>query len=146
MGAMDKQPTGELTPQEHTHLNEQIVRLESRLAGISDPRQRMDGNAELRRLKRLRWPAGELKPLWLMFPYQMGSLGWRMGRGEEYMEVWHAWYAELWPQELRDAYAAKYPEPEGWTGFYRSLDPQVSYLAPVVRLSRRALFGDLPDA
>ena len=83
----------------------------------------------------------ELEPPWVVFDYPPGSLGWRMGLGENYYNAWIKWWDNLWPQERRDAYAAKYPEPEQWSGFYHRRNPQLSP-TPLVRLSRKTLFGD----
>ncbi len=86
----------------------------------------------------------EMKPPFLEFPYPPGSLGWRMGWGEHYMEEWRAWYAKLWPQELRDEYALAYPETDDWKGFYVSLGPQDAPPGPVVKMSLKSLFRPLP--
>jgi hypothetical protein len=88
--------------------------------------------------------APEMKPPWLEFPmYPPGSMGWRMGHGEKYREEWDAWFAKLWPMELREEYAAQYPEPEEWRGYYARYNPQPTAI-PIVRLSRQTLFKPLP--
>ena len=65
-------------------------------------------------------PNRPLVPPWVTFPdYARGSMGWRMGSGED---EWH-WFWErftLLPEDERTAFIAKYPEPEGWEGIYES--------------------------
>ena len=67
---------------------------------------------------------GMLPPPWIAFPHiGLGSIGWRMGTGEDYWHVFHEWYAGL-PDVRKSALKAKYPEPTEvehgypWTGFY----------------------------
>ena len=60
----------------------------------------------------------ELLPPWKKYPQiPLGSLGWRMGFGEEYWIAWQKWYAELSPPP-RSQYQTAFPEPPGWSGFY----------------------------
>jgi hypothetical protein len=78
------------------------------------------------------------KAPWEAFPHiQRGSIGWRMGEGEEYWEKWMAWYRKLAAQSRRD-YQDLHPEPSGtsWIGFYSYIDELESegfygYLKPV---------------
>jgi hypothetical protein len=59
-----------------------------------------------------------MQPPWIAFPMiPFGSIGWRMGDGEDYWKRFDAWYRQLQPVH-RDRYAAEHPEPEGWSGFY----------------------------
>lgn len=67
---------------------------------------------------------GDFAPPWRAFPeIGLGSIGWRMGDGEDYWHIFHDWYADL-TAERKAAYKAKYPEPAQvahglpWTGFY----------------------------
>ena len=61
--------------------------------------------------------------IWLMFPQlDRGSIGWRMGSGEDYLAKWHKFYKHLNKKEKR-AYQSKYPEPLGWEGFYSGTFP-----------------------
>ena len=57
-------------------------------------------------------------PPWQKYPaIPLGSLGWRMGHGEEYWIEFVAWFSGQIPEAQRD-YASNYPEPIGWKGFY----------------------------
>ena len=67
---------------------------------------------------------GDLPAPWVAFPeIPMGSIGWRMGHGEDYWHIFDQWFRAL-TQTERNRIKAKYPEPaqvqEGlpWTGFY----------------------------
>lgn len=58
------------------------------------------------------------RPPWLQCPeIPAGSIGWRMGCGEDVLERWAKWW-NLQSSEQQRAYAAQYPEPAGWAGFY----------------------------
>jgi hypothetical protein len=68
-----------------------------------------------------------MKPPWAAHPeLPFGSIGWRMGYGEDYWMQFHRWYGALRP-DRRDQYERDHPEPEPWAGFYTrtraSLDP-----------------------
>lgn len=57
-------------------------------------------------------------PPWKKFPdIPLGSIGWRMGHGEDYWLEFDAWFKAKTPDH-RQRYAAENPEPTGWTGFY----------------------------
>lgn len=59
-----------------------------------------------------------MKPPWVEFPLiPRGSVGWRMGIGEQYWIKFDRWWKSLRP-EKREDYARENPEPEGWDGFY----------------------------
>lgn len=60
----------------------------------------------------------EQKPVWVAFPrIPWGSIGWRMGPGEDYWHAWVPWFKEQSP-EVRASYKRNWPEPQGWEGFY----------------------------
>ena len=58
-------------------------------------------------------------PPWIKYPnLPRGSMGWRMGLGESYLEQFDAWYN----RQHRDTHKSvwsEYPEPSDWQGFYR---------------------------
>jgi hypothetical protein len=59
-----------------------------------------------------------MNPVWVEFPdIPWGSIGWRMGHGEEYMRTWGNWFLAL-PLGERAIYRNQNPEPEGWAGFF----------------------------
>ena len=62
------------------------------------------------------------RPVWVAFPRTpWGSIGWRMGSGEVYWHDWMDWFRGLQEQE-RAAFATRWPEPEGWQGFYAYIE------------------------
>lgn len=59
-----------------------------------------------------------MKPPWQMHPdIAPGSIGWRMGRGEDYLQSFHEWFASLTPEE-QTKFKEQHPEPRDWRGFY----------------------------
>src|SRR6267142_1065903 len=59
-----------------------------------------------------------MNPPWKEFPHiPCGSVGWRMGPGEDFWHLWTRWYSSLSLEE-RAEYKAKWPEPTDWMGFY----------------------------
>lgn len=59
-----------------------------------------------------------MRPPWDVFPsIPLGSIGWRMGDGEEYWVKFSRWYDQLQPVR-REQYEREHPEPGGWAGFY----------------------------
>lgn len=53
------------------------------------------------------------KPVWVAFPkIPWGSIGWRMGPGEDYWHAWIAWF-KAQSAEVRSSYKETWPEPEG---------------------------------
>ncbi len=67
-----------------------------------------------------------MAPPWEAFPHvPAGSIGWRMGDGEDYWLSFANWFAGRSADE-KDRFAADHPEPEGWTGFYRQLGIQAA--------------------
>lgn len=63
-----------------------------------------------------------MQPPWKVFPgIPLGSIGWRMGRSEDYWVAFNDWYNRK-SREHRERYASGETEPEGWTGFYARKD------------------------
>lgn len=63
-----------------------------------------------------------IQPPWLALPkIPWGSIGWRMGAGEDYWWIWVSWFMDL-SQEKRDTYKHNWPEPEGWIDFYTAVE------------------------
>ena len=60
-------------------------------------------------------------PPWRLFPYEPGSMGWRMGCGEEYLFQFRRWYERL-DHESRARYRRRRPAPLYWYWFYWNLD------------------------
>lgn len=59
-----------------------------------------------------------MNPVWIEFPnIPWGSVGWRMGCGEDYWGKWNKWYSNL-PEADKAEYKKKWREVEGWEGFY----------------------------
>ncbi|WP_321363349.1 hypothetical protein [uncultured Celeribacter sp.] len=70
-------------------------------------------------LTRMRANAVDHKqPPWSAFPdYERGSMGFRMGPGEDYWFAFVKWIRSLSPSVLA-VFIARNPEPQGWEGFY----------------------------
>lgn len=86
-----------------------------------------------------------MQPVWKVFPrIPWGSVGWRMGSGEEYWNQWISWYKSL-SQEDRLSYKATYSEPKEWLGFYAYIEEGES---PPWQLERERLINQaaLPPA
>ena len=73
---------------------------------------------------------GYLAPPWVALPHiPRGSIGWRMGPGEDYWQVFIDWYKGL-SESDRERFRNKYPEPDKaasadpWTGFYEAMGKQ----------------------
>ena len=61
---------------------------------------------------------GLMEPPWLWFPdIPLGSVGWRMGAGEDYWYQWQDWYVAQ-SADLQGTVRACFAEPPGWEGFY----------------------------
>lgn len=59
-----------------------------------------------------------MNPPWIEFPeLPSHSMGWRMGKGESYLDEWVAWLRGLNDTEM-EQYANQWPEPEGWSGWF----------------------------
>lgn len=62
------------------------------------------------------------RPVWVTFPkIPWGSIGWRMGAGEDYWHAWVSWF-KAQPVEARESYKEAWPEPEGWKSFYAFIE------------------------
>ena len=61
-------------------------------------------------------------PPWKEFPkLERGSLGWRMGPGEDYMIGFRGWFSDL-DEKSKSYYSFMHPEPNDWLGFYKDLN------------------------
>jgi hypothetical protein len=59
-----------------------------------------------------------MRPPWEKYPnLQIGSLGWRMGAGETYLEKFEAWFSRQ-ARPIRLETRTKYPAPIGWEFFW----------------------------
>lgn len=57
-------------------------------------------------------------PPWLEYPeLPFGSLGWRMGGGEGYLDEFTEWLYQQ-DQNSLDSFFAQYPPPDEWSGFF----------------------------
>ena len=57
-----------------------------------------------------------LPPPWMALPdIERGSIHWRMGIGEAYLEKWGPWYRQLSEAEKKE-YLRLFPEPLPWLG------------------------------
>ncbi len=63
----------------------------------------------------------QMRPPWAKYPnLPRGSMGWRMGAGEVYLEQHAVWWSrQSRPSRLQ--VRASYPEPERWAGYWLSL-------------------------
>lgn len=60
-------------------------------------------------------------PPWVKFPnIPLGSIGWRMGVGEDYWYSFRDWWIAQ-PGAIRLQVKTNYPESEAWLGFYARL-------------------------
>ena len=58
-------------------------------------------------------------PPWRKYPnIPLGSIGWRMGLGEDYWIEFEDWFKHQ-PMDQQHAYAVSNPEPPGWARFYQ---------------------------
>lgn len=63
-----------------------------------------------------------MNPVWVEFPkIPWGSMGWRMGPGEDYWHKWIGWYKAL-AAEQRLIYRQHWPESGRWVGFYEFIE------------------------
>ncbi|WP_027621627.1 NADAR family protein [Acetivibrio clariflavus] len=59
-----------------------------------------------------------IAPPWLMYPHiPRGSIGWRMGYGEDYIYKFIDWYDALTIEEQKQ-FQQMFPTPKGWQGWY----------------------------
>lgn len=64
---------------------------------------------------------GRPNPPWHEFPHlRKGSMGWRMGAGEDYILEFREWFRRL-NDQMQAEYSQQFPEPEEWAGFYKNL-------------------------
>jgi len=83
-----------------------------------------------------------MPPLWAKFPdIPWGSIGWRMGWGEEYWGEWQSFFLDL-DEGARASYRKDWPEPEGWTGLYAFIESGAT--PPWAAEHRRKLAGPYP--
>lgn len=62
-----------------------------------------------------------MQPPWQEFPQiPLGSIGWRMGAGEDYARKFYAWFRAQGHDE-QVQYAADNPEPQEWRGYYEEI-------------------------
>jgi len=58
---------------------------------------------------------------WTKYPgIEHGSIGWRCGYGEDYLNLFWKWFSAL-SVELKSVYSADNPEAAGWEGFYQRI-------------------------
>jgi hypothetical protein len=70
-----------------------------------------------KRVERLRH-TDDLPAPWEVYPdIPKGSIGWRMGPGEDVSHDWFAWLRGL-TAERREDYRKRHLEPESWAGTY----------------------------
>lgn len=63
-----------------------------------------------------------MNPLWVEFPdIPWGSLGWRMGFGEQYWAQWQPFYLSLSAHD-REIYRRDWPESDEWKGLYEFIE------------------------
>ncbi|MGD1955456.1 MAG: hypothetical protein ACFBZ9_09530, partial [Sphingomonadales bacterium] len=61
------------------------------------------------------WPP---KPPWLQLPgYDMTSMAWRMGGGEDIRLEFFRFFSSLTDHQQK-SYEETWPEPDGWQGYY----------------------------
>jgi len=78
----------------------------------------------------------EFDKRWMLPPWKkysdipLGSLGWRMGAGEDYWYKFVAWYGTQ-DSKTRKEYKEIYPKPDDWDNFW-PYDPEKlkKYLSP----------------
>ena len=67
-----------------------------------------------------------LIPLWEFQPKEgRYSIGWRMGKGEDYVSVWWKFYEKL-SKDNKEKYRTEFPEPCEWEGFYEDRHPTLN--------------------
>ena len=66
-----------------------------------------------------------MPPPWLMYPHILnGSIGWRMGYGEDYLMRFQEWFRNLSDEDQLE-YKEMFPGPLDWIGWYGSFDPSI---------------------
>jgi len=74
------------------------------------------------------YPVAEFKqlgtavnPPWIFRPnWPRGSMGWKMGGGEDYYDNFYHWFSRL-NEASRNELMSQFPEPEDWKGFYEMI-------------------------
>ena len=85
--------------------------------------------------------ARRMLPPWEKYDYPQGDLGWRMGKGEAYLDEFNRWWNSKSPDEKR-RYASEHPAPPEWEGFYDPEDaPQHTDALISVLLEARELLS-----
>jgi hypothetical protein len=60
-------------------------------------------------------------PPWKKHPeIEAGSIGWRMGGGEEYYDAFYRWFSAQ-SGSTQEEFRLANPEPPSWAGFYDTL-------------------------
>ena len=79
-----------------------------------------------------------MEPPWRKYPeIPAGSIGWRMGYGEDYRWDFYDWFSFL-PDDERAAYMAANPAPEGWRNLYKTIIENPSVTPPMSPAERTA--------
>jgi len=72
-------------------------------------------------LERQPWMTSMTAPPWIAYPnLPFGSIGWRMGKGEDHYNQFYRFISGLPGAELT-AYVAENPEAPGWEGIYERI-------------------------
>src|SRR5262245_34166787 len=93
---------------------------------------------------------GTMRPPWLRFPeLERGSIGWRMGSGEQYAGSWAVWFEGLADEARRDYFKRLTPVPAEWLDWvvdallgpltYEESDEEMARY--VTRLERMGIVG-----
>ena len=80
---------------------------------------RNEWKADIAAPRSLTYPSAMDAPWQALPDIPAGSIGWRMGRGEDYIMAFWKWFNALTPPH-QATYKDEHPEPEGWRGFYSS--------------------------
>lgn len=63
-----------------------------------------------------------MEPPWIKYPkIAWGSMGWRMGAGEDYWCDWVGWYKKL-SDNQKIEFKNTWEEPDGWLGFFNFIE------------------------
>lgn len=63
-----------------------------------------------------------MQPPWIAHPeLELGSIGWRMGYGEDYYNRFYRWYSGL-EANVRAIVRQDNPAPAQWEGFYEMIE------------------------
>jgi hypothetical protein len=62
-----------------------------------------------------------VEPPWEKYPeIEAGSIGWRMGGGEEYYNAFYRWFSALTSSD-QEQFRLNHPETAAWAGFYNTI-------------------------